>query len=88
MPQFIFEPGFFAPFMFFLPFLVVWSIFWKGWALWKAAHREDKKWFIALLVINTGGILEILYIYVFSEKADKREGESAGSRKDSPSKNA
>ncbi|MDP3999207.1 MAG: DUF5652 family protein [bacterium] len=88
MPQLIFEPGFFAPFVFFLPFFIVWSIFWKGWALWKSARREDKKWFIALLVINTGGILEILYIYIFSEKSDKKEGESEGSRKDSPSENA
>ena len=49
--------------------IVVWSIYWKGMALWKAARRENKGWFIALLIINTVGILEILYIYVFSEKS-------------------
>lgn len=46
--------------------LFVWVLVWKGMALWKAARREDKWWFIALLVVNTVGILEILYIYVFS----------------------
>lgn len=83
MPHFTFEPGFFAPFVFFIPLFVVWSIFWKGWALWKSAHREDKKWFIALLVINTFGILEILYLYVFSEKLDKKEDATGGDQKDS-----
>jgi len=37
-------------------------------AVWKAARLGDVRWFITLLVINTAGILEILYIYVFSEK--------------------
>jgi len=34
-----------------------------------AARKGEKIWFVALLVINTLGILEILYIYVFSEKS-------------------
>ncbi len=49
--------------------LVIWSVVWKGLALWKAAHEESKGWFVALLVINTFGILEILYLYVFSKKS-------------------
>ena len=48
---------------------LVWSVTWKGLALWKASRLEHKYWFVALLVINTLGILEILYIYVFSKKA-------------------
>lgn len=48
--------------------LLVWSLYWKGMALWKAAREGHQKWFIALLLINTIGILEILYIYHFSEK--------------------
>jgi len=49
--------------------LVIWSVVWKGLALWKAAHEESKPWFVALLIINTVGILEILYLYVFSKKS-------------------
>ena len=45
----------------------LWTILWKGWALWKAARAGSKPWFIALLLINTLGVLEILYIYVFSK---------------------
>ncbi|MDI6717868.1 MAG: DUF5652 family protein [Patescibacteria group bacterium] len=48
--------------------LFIWLIIWKGIALWKAARLNDKWWFIALLVVNTVGILEILYIYVFSKR--------------------
>lgn len=48
--------------------LVLWVFYWKGMALWKAARREEKWWFIVMLVINTLGILEILYIYYFSER--------------------
>lgn len=48
--------------------ILVWSLAWKGLALWHAARRGQKKWFIPLLVINTAGILEILYLYVFSAK--------------------
>lgn len=53
--------------------LVVWSLAWKGLALWKAAHREEKGWFVALLVLNTLGILDILYLYVFSKEEKKKE---------------
>jgi hypothetical protein len=49
--------------------VILWSIFWKGMALWKAAREGSKVWFVVLLVVNTLGILEILYIYVFSKKS-------------------
>lgn len=48
--------------------IMLWVLPWKGLALWKAAHKNDQWWFIAMLVINTLGILEILYIYVFSKR--------------------
>jgi hypothetical protein len=46
----------------------IWSLIWKGIALWKAAKNNDKAWFVALMIINTLGILEIFYIYVFSKR--------------------
>ncbi len=52
--------------------VVLWSLVWKGFALWKAAKLGHKGWFIALLIINTAGILEILYIYIFSRKYHPR----------------
>lgn len=47
--------------------LSIWEIFWKGIALWKAAKAEQKGWFVAMLVLNTAGILPILYIFVFQK---------------------
>ena len=35
----------------------------KGMALWHAARRNEIWWFVALLVINTLGILELIYLF-------------------------
>ena len=43
---------------------VLWSLLWKGLALWRAAKRGDMWWFIAFLFLNTLGILEIIYIFI------------------------
>jgi uncharacterized membrane protein YedE/YeeE len=51
---------------------------WKGFALWRAAELKQKKWFIALLVINTIGILEILYLFVFSKPKEKTTPNGSG----------
>jgi len=47
--------------------ITVWSLFWKGIALWRASDTKQKNWFIALLVINTVGILEIVYLFKFAQ---------------------
>lgn len=52
--------------------VAIWTIPWKGMALWKAAQKKDLYWFIAILVLNTVGILEILYLYVFSKSSEKK----------------
>lgn len=48
--------------------LAVWSIIWKGLALWRAARNGSNAWFIIMLVVNTVGILEIIYIFFLSKK--------------------
>lgn len=45
-------------------FLVVWSVFWKGLALWHAAKHHQPWWFVVMLVVNTAGILEIAYLFL------------------------
>lgn len=66
-PGALFGGALFAGFGFIFALLLVWSIIWKGIALWKAARLTHKWWFIIMLIVNTAGILEILYIYVFSK---------------------
>lgn len=53
-----------------LALVVIWTLPWKGVALWKAARKSDRLWFIALLVLHSLAILEILYIFVFSKKRE------------------
>ena len=48
--------------------LVVWELFWKGKGLWKAAQNKKAWWFVAILILNTLGILPIVYLYFFSKK--------------------
>jgi len=43
----------------------------KGIAMWKAAKNGHKKWFIALFLSNTLGILDIVYIFYFSKPKQK-----------------
>jgi len=47
--------------------LGIWALIWKGFALWKSSQKKSIPWFIILLVVNTMGILEILYIFIFSK---------------------
>jgi hypothetical protein len=51
--------------------ITVWSFPWKGVALWKAAGAKNKLWFIILLLVNTLGILEIIYIFLIEIKKDE-----------------
>ena len=62
-----------AGFAFLFVLLIVWSLAWKGIALWKAARNGSKPWFIVMLIINTVGILEIVYIFYFANRKKKTE---------------
>jgi methionyl-tRNA synthetase len=64
--------------------IVIWTLPWKGVALWRAARRKDIGWFIAILILNTLAILEIIYIFFISRKlliAAESAGESEAVKK-------
>jgi len=48
--------------------LAIWSIIWKGIALWKSARNGSKVWYIIMLLVNTVGILEIIYIFFVGKR--------------------
>lgn len=48
--------------------LLLWSTIWKGLALWRSARQSQKNWFIALLVLNTVGVLEIIYLFLIAPR--------------------
>ncbi|MFQ5540718.1 MAG: DUF5652 family protein [Candidatus Paceibacteria bacterium] len=66
-PLFLNEPGFGI----FVLVVTLWTLPWKGYALWIAAKNAHKWWFIALLIFNTLAILEIIYIFAVGRPALK-----------------
>jgi len=64
----------------FIAFILVaslWETVWKLIALWKAARKGSLAWFIVLAILNTVGILPILYIFVFSKMGKKQSSKPA-----------
>lgn len=54
-----------ADMCYFIPFLIVlalWESVWKVIAMWKSARNNHLAWFICIALINTVGILPIIYI--------------------------
>ena len=52
---------------------VLWETAWKGIALWRAGRNGHKGWFIAILILNTIGILPIVYVFCFSKRGQSNE---------------
>ena len=47
----------------------LWDLIWKGIALYLSGERQQKVWFIFLLIVNSMGILPIIYLVL-----NKRSG--------------
>lgn len=54
------------PYLLFI--IMAWSLVWKGLALWRAGQLRHKTWFVVLLIVNTVGILDILYLVLYRKK--------------------
>ncbi len=50
-----------------LVILIIWTFIWKGLALWKSSKLDQPIWFALMLVINTVGMLEIIYLILYSK---------------------
>jgi len=48
--------------------LIIWEAIWKGIGLWKAGRNNQVVWFILIFLLNTAGILPIIYILFFRRK--------------------
>lgn len=73
MPDSLFLSSIGGGFLAIVIILVIWSIAWKGIALWKAARLGHMWWFVILLIVNTAGILEILYIFLVARPREKKQ---------------
>lgn len=52
--------------------LIFWDLFWRGKGMWKAAKNSQLYWFIAMLVVNSLGIVPIIYLAFFAKKAKNK----------------
>lgn len=48
------------------PFMIL-DLVLKGYALWRSARKEEKWWFVALLLVNSLGILPGIYLLTHRE---------------------
>jgi len=50
---------------------MLWTLPWKSYSLWTSSKMGHKRWFIALIIFNTFGILEIFYVFYIAKKKPK-----------------
>jgi hypothetical protein len=51
--------------------LAIWELIWKGIALWKTGRNNQLAWYVFILILNTAGILPIIYLLFFQKKEKK-----------------
>lgn len=60
----------------------------KGFALWRAAKMGKRNWFIAILILNTAGILPLIFILMTkAEYALQQQSSPKTQKKDEIDKN-
>ncbi len=67
--SFLLEPAF----IILIVILSIWDAVWKLIALWKSARNNHLVWFICIAIINSVGILPIVYILMHRDRREKRE---------------
>ncbi|HEX6849623.1 MAG TPA: DUF5652 family protein [Chitinophagaceae bacterium] len=48
--------------------LVIWEIVWKIIAMWRSARNNDIIWFVCIAILNTLGVLSIIYILTHQKR--------------------
>lgn len=60
-----------SPFLFIS--ILLWELIWKGFGLWRAGRKNQPVWFILILILNTLGILPIIYLIITRNKNIKKK---------------
>lgn len=73
----MFDPNQYVPFDVLTPelrvvftLLLIWSLAWKLVSLWKSARHGQKIWFFVLMLVNSVGLLDIIYLGFFQKGED------------------
>ncbi len=56
--------------------LAVWDLVWRGIALWQAGKNRQLTWFIVLLVINSVGVIPIIYLLLNKDRPSMGSGQA------------
>ncbi len=51
--------------------VISWAVIWKGIALWVAARNRQRLLYILLLVVNSLGIFEIIYLILLRKDKNR-----------------
>jgi len=51
--------------------VAIWDLVWRGIALWKCGRNNQPVWFVFVLVVNSMGILPIIYLLFFQKRMPK-----------------
>lgn len=52
--------------------LIIWELVWKGLALYLAGKKQQPLWFFFILIINSVGILPIIYLLISRDNVPKK----------------
>lgn len=53
--------------------LIIWEMVWKAIGMWKSARNNELGWFIAIILVNSIGILPIVYLILNKNKNKSQE---------------
>jgi len=53
--------------------IAIWDIIWKGIGMWKSARSRQLAWFVIMFILNTVGILPIIYLLYFQKSSRKHK---------------
>jgi methionyl-tRNA synthetase len=60
--------------------VIIWDAVWKGIGLWKSGYNRQLGWFIAIFIVNSMGILPIIYL-AFFQRGQRRNQARTSVRK-------
>lgn len=67
------NPKIFIIFIGVIIIIAIWEAIWKIIAMWKSARNNQFYWFLACALLNTLGILPIIYILYFQKKNPEKK---------------
>ncbi|MFH1444592.1 MAG: DUF5652 family protein [Candidatus Peregrinibacteria bacterium] len=57
--------------------LAIFDLVLKGWAMWRAARMSKNWWFVALLIVNSAGILPSIFLLMTNKQYKQKTGTSS-----------